>query len=138
MTSRKIFFFVLFISLMIEISPAWSATVKERAKMEKEAVKLFRKGKPDEGLTVLKQLTETNPDYANGHMNYGSMLFTKGQFLYQTGKEAEAEPLFHEAEQSLTKAIQLFGEDDKKVKGQCYYLLGDIYAYVYRNHKKAA
>lgn len=102
-----------------------------------QAADLLDQGKGDEALALLKQMTEERPEEAPAHMNYGSILFAKARVWFQSGHEQESLPLFKEAETHLKKAAELFDDRDSALKGQSYYLLGDIYSYVYQDSGKA-
>ena len=109
----------------------------EPHRLEDQAADLLDAGKGDEALALLKKITEERPEEAVVHMNYGSILFTKARVWFQSGNQNEAVPLFQEAETHLQKAAELAGEKEEALKGQSYYLLGDIYFYVRQDLGKA-
>jgi tetratricopeptide (TPR) repeat protein len=88
---------------------------------------LIKEGKLDEGLDLMKQAIKITPEDPGLHMNYGSMLFTKGQNVFESGNSQEGKAIFKEVEQELSLAIQLFKESDNILKSQCSFLLGDLY-----------
>ncbi|MCK9604312.1 MAG: tetratricopeptide repeat protein [Candidatus Omnitrophica bacterium] len=102
-----------------------------------KGIKLIQEGKMDEGLDLIRQAIQADPQKPDWHMNYGSLLFKKGQQIFQSGNMQEAQGVFKEAEKELLLATQLFKEADNKLKSHCYFLLGDIYYYVYSEKEKA-
>jgi tetratricopeptide (TPR) repeat protein len=115
---------------------------KEANKLMPEAAKLIREGKLDESLIILRQAIAIAPKEPDMHMNYASVLFIKGQRFFQFGFNDNAKKVFKEAEDELITAIKLYkGSPDKDAKdfskSQCYFLLGDIQHYVYKNDARA-
>ena len=102
-----------------------------------EGIQLFNEGKLDDGIALLKQATEADPDSPLWHMNYGNVLFRKGQLLFEAGNKDEAEDIFSEVEDELSEAIELFEDRDDISKSHCYFLLGDIYQYVHSDNDAA-
>lgn len=132
---HRLFSLALFFIILLNPLSAFSETKSPR--LEDEAAALLDQGKGDEALVLLKQITEERPTEAPVHMNYGSILFTKARVWFQEGHREAALPLFKEAETHLKKATELFGENDAALKGQSFYLLGDINSYVYQDLRKA-
>lgn len=118
-----------------EISP----TNKQATIVGNNGILLIKEGKWDEGLGLMKQATEIAPEDPLLHMNYGSMLFTHGQLIFESDNKQEAKPIFNEAEREFNLAISLFKDDElgKAIKSQCSFLLGDIYFHVYNDKEKA-
>jgi tetratricopeptide (TPR) repeat protein len=98
---------------------------------------LIQKGSMDEGLGCIKKATEIAPESADWHMNYGSMLFMKGQQVFQSQGKDQSMPIFIEAEKELLSAIKLFGQADVMLIAQCYFILGEIYFYVREDKTQA-
>ncbi|MDD5119791.1 MAG: hypothetical protein PHR84_00565 [Candidatus Omnitrophica bacterium] len=110
---------------------------EEANKLGNEGILLIQKGKIDAGLDLMKQATQISPDDASWHMNYGSMLFTKGQQIFQSGNKQDADGVLKEAEEELLLAVDLFKTNDFMLISQCYFLIGDIYFYAYSNKNQA-
>ena len=125
---------------------AFAETVSDKYekanKLIPEAAKFINAGNLDEGLKILKQTILIAPEEPDIHMNYASVLFVKGQRLFQSGYNESAKEIFSEVENELTLAIKLYEKDqikdkDDHSKSQCYFLLGDIYCHVYEDKVKA-
>jgi tetratricopeptide (TPR) repeat protein len=115
---------------------------KEAQKLMPEAKKLIDQGKLDESLKILRQALAIAPKEPDMHMNYASVLFIKGQQFFQFGFNDNAKKVFKETEDELITAIKLYKSNPSKdindrSKSQCYFLLGDIYYYVYENKMRA-
>jgi len=122
--------------------PASPTRLDEARKLMTEAGDLVRKGKLDESLVILKKAVNIAPKEPDMHMNYGTILFIKGQKFFQLGFEENAKRVFKEAQDELVTAIKLYkaapAKDPKDfAKAQCYFLLGDIYYYIYKNEERA-
>jgi len=98
---------------------------------------LIKKGEFDKGLKLVKKASIIEPEKPDWHMNYGSMLFTKGQSVLQAGNRKEGEAIFKEVEKELLLAIKLFKEEDNIMKSQCFFLIGDVYFFVFKEREKA-
>ena len=145
MKNNKLLILVLVISFGLAFF-AFGETVsdkyEEANKLIPEAAKLINAGNLDEGLKILKQAVLIAPEEPDIHMNYASVLFVKGQRLFQSGYNESAKEIFSEVENELTLAIRLYEKNqlkdkDDHSKAQCYFLLGDIYYHVYGDKAKA-
>ncbi len=140
---NKNFLFILGI-VLLSIFPLFLSNQicfsnEQTGNMTIEAMQLMAKGKYDEGLNLLKKCIEAEPQNPNSHLNYGSMLFKKGQSLIESGDINAGEQIFKEVEKELKTAVSLFKDDggDKILKAQCYFLLGDVYLFVWKNKEGA-
>jgi len=107
-------------------------------KLGNDAMLLIQDGKMEEGLAKLKEAVQIAPNDPAGHMNYASILFLKGQKVYQSGDEEGGRTIFKEAEKELLTAIKLFGpRENDPLLSHCYFLLGDIYRYPYKREAQA-
>jgi len=102
-----------------------------------KGLELIQEGKMDEGLDLIRQAIQADPQKPAWYMNYGSFLFIKGQQILQSGSTQEAYSIFKQAEKELLSAVQLFKESDNQLKSHCFFLIGDIYNYVYNEKEKA-
>lgn len=79
--------------------------------------------------------TEEDPSV---HLNTASILFYKGIGLLRGGNKPESETVFRGVEHELLAAIRLSEHDANAhrrnlLRGQCAYLLGDVYSFVFPN-----
>lgn len=111
----------------------------EANKVGNEGIALIQDGKMDEGLALVKRSTEINPDDPSWHMNYGSMLFSMGSSLFKDGSQKESLPVVQEAEKELLWAAKLYNDQKNQnvLESQCYFLLGDIYNFIFQDKAKA-
>jgi tetratricopeptide (TPR) repeat protein len=129
---------LLLISLFLLTNVSLCFSDEEANRVGNKAMALFNEGKMDEGLALLKQATQIAPEDASWHMNYGSMLFSKGGIMYKRGEKQESIGVFEEAEEELLLAITLFKEEKENIlKSHCYYLIGDIHFYPFEDKDKA-
>ena len=131
---RKI---LIFIFCLLLCNTSLSMANEEANKLGNEGIQLIQKGKIDEGLFLMKQAIQAAPEDASLHMNYGSMLFMKGQQIFQSGNKQEADVILKEAEEELLLAADLFKTSDFMLISQCYFLIGDIYFYAFNNKNQA-
>ncbi len=100
-----------------------------------EALRLLQAGAIEDAATATPAAAEDDPSM---HLNTASILFYKGIGLLRGGNKPESETVFRAVEQELLTAIRL-AEHDANVhrrnllRGQCAYLLGDVYASVFPN-----
>ncbi len=125
-------FFVIFL-----FQAQFCMASEEANKIGNDGLLNIKNGKMDEGLALIKKATQIAPDDANWHMNYGSMLFSKGQQVFQAGNKQEGSAIFKEVEKELLLAIKLFKESNSIEISQCYFLLGDVYYYAFEDPVKA-
>ena len=145
MKNKKLLILVLAVSFgfpFFVIAETVSNKYEEANKLIPEAAKLINAGNLDEGLKILKQTILIAPEEPDIHMNYASVLFVKGQRLFQSRYNESAKAIFSEVEDELMVAIKLYEKNqlkdkDDHSKAQCYFLLGDIYYYVYEDNQKA-
>lgn len=129
---------IFVLSLAVLLVTAAVCSADEQANLTgNEGLMLIQKGQMDEGLKLMKKATGMAPEDAGWHMNYGSMLFAKGQQMFETGLKEEARGVFKDAENELLAAVKLFGQADAMPVSQCYFLLGDIYFYVHEDKARA-
>ena len=117
------------------------------AALNQQYVILSRQGRTNEALEMLRRAMQIAPEFPDSHLNYGSLLFAEGNLVYERGNRKAGKTIFRQAEAELLLAIQLaeakkvnqyWDIDEKKMTiAQSYFLLGDIYYYVYRDKAKA-
>jgi tetratricopeptide (TPR) repeat protein len=142
---KRLLILMLVIGLMLPVftfAEAVSDKLKEANKLMPEAAKLIQEGKLDESLIILRQAIAIAPQEPDTHMNYASVLFIKGQRFSQFGFDDNAKKVFKETENELISAIKLYKANPQKdandfSKSQCYFLLGDIQHYIYKNDPRA-
>src|SRR3989338_672711 len=128
---------LIFLAICLGYSVHFCLAADDANTIGNKGIKLIQEGKMDEGLDLIRQAIQTDPQKPDWHMNYGSLLFTKGQQIFQSGNVQEAQGIFKEAEKELFWATQLFKEADNKLKSHSFFLLGDIYYHVYGEKEKA-
>ena len=130
-------FFSVVLFLMLWTAPRSFA--EDANELTNQAVQAMNSGKADEALALLKRAAELSPADPEKHMNYASILFSKGAQLHQASKADEAKPMLQEAEEILKKALTLFSEDPKSdpLKAQVYFLLGDLFNHAKGDKKQA-
>lgn len=111
--------------------------VDDPSVLTQKGLSLIQKGKTDEGFDLLRQAIKGEPKNPFGHMNYGGSLFAKAQKLFRAGRAEEAGVAFKEAEKELLAAADLFAKKDARSKAHCYYLVAEIYQYVYEQNEAA-
>ncbi len=129
--------FILFISIYLGLNAPLCRAAENPNLLGNKGLQLIQEGKEAEGLDLIRQAIQADPQIPDWHMNYGSMLFLKGQKIFQSGNTQEAKKIFKESEKELLLATQLFKEADGKLTSHCYFLLGDIYQYAYGEQDKA-
>lgn len=111
--------------------------MKHADELEAKAVELIDSNKMSEGLDMMRQALILAPN-ANRHMNYGSVLFGNGVMLYKENKKEQGRKILQQAEEELNKAAALFQDPkDAFFMAQCFYLLGEMYAYAFDDRAKA-
>lgn len=81
-----------------------------------DAYNLYKLGKMDESLEVLKKVTELNPDHAEAHFGMGSIYFRQNLFddaVKEFTKVTRIKPEYVEAYQRLWLAYKKLGMNDK-------------------------
>lgn len=128
---------LILLSICLVFSAHFCLAADDANTIGNKGIKLIQEGKMDEGLDLIRQAIQADPQKPDWHMNCGSLLFTKGQKIFQSGNIQEAQGVFKEADKELLLATQLFKEADNKLKSHCFFLLGDIYYHVYSEKEKA-
>jgi len=101
-----------------------------------EALTLLQAGTIEDAATFTPAAsTEDDPSV---HLNTASILFYKGVGLLRSGNKPDSETIFRDVEQELLTAIRLSEHDANAhrrnlLRGQCAYLLGDVYSSVFPN-----
>jgi tetratricopeptide (TPR) repeat protein len=146
MIKKRLFVFLAAISLILPIfvyaAQIPSDKYKEAQKLMPQAAELVQQGKLDDSLIILRQAIAIAPKEPDMHMNYATVLFVKGQQFFQFGHNDKTKKIFKEAQDELITAIKLYkARPDRDIKdsskSQCYFLLGDIYYYIYKNDTRA-
>ncbi len=121
-----------FLDEVKEILPDRSNAEEARVRAdawERQALELIDKGRMEEGLKLIRQAMEIDPDPLR-RVNYASVLFGNGVSLFKSGRKKESLDTLRLCEEQLRKAIA--GFDSKKqaiALSQAYFLLGEIYAH---------
>ena len=114
---------------MIFASASFCSANSQADRLGDEGVDLIKKGHVDDGIALLKSAVEADPENPSWHMNYGSILFEVGRKMVQQGQKEASRPLLADSENELFKATRFFKRNDALQMAQCYFLIGDLYAY---------
>ncbi len=123
---------------LLSAPSAWSASEEVAQLMQAAA----RTKNPEEALALLKRAAELSPEEPSVQVNYGSLLFKKGQAILAAGKKEDGRVVFREVEKTLLSALRLAKyESDSlrraQLKSQCNFLLGEASFFVFSNKEKA-
>lgn len=119
----------------------WSMSAEDQAR-EKEALQMINTSQQETGLGILKDLASKNQDDGAIQMNYGSVLFSKATFTYQSADKKKGIALLLETQPYFALAASLFDahpdqDPTGKLRSQIHYLLGDVYFYGAMDKTKA-
>ena len=113
-----------------------SGQQKKSDELENQGLQLISDGKMEEGLSLMRQAIETDPQ-ASRYLNYASILSGNGVQAFKSGDKDKARIIFTEVEQKLLKSIELFNPQEATFISQAWYLLGEIYFNAYNDPQKA-
>ncbi len=123
----------LTVGIMALLGPAQRGAAEDAGA---EALTLLQAGAIKDAATVTSPAAaEEDPSV---HVNVASILFYKGIGLLRSGNTPEGETVFRTVEQELLTAIRLSERDASAnrrnlLRGQCAFLLGDVYSFVFPN-----
>jgi tetratricopeptide (TPR) repeat protein len=110
-----------------------------------KALAALANGQYSVAMPILKHIVDEKPNEAMANWDYGGLLFASAGQYYTKGNNppfsSEAIPILKEATVYLKKASTKFGQEtvqERVLKSQAYYLLGDIYHYGFDSLDKAA
>lgn len=120
MLSMKKYFFV-FLSMVIvtgalSFQPLFADRDDEANRCYLDAYNLYKLGKLDQSLEMLKKVIEINPDHAEAHFGMGSIYFRQNMFddaVKEFTKVTRIKPEYVEAYQRLWLAYKKLGMNDK-------------------------
>ncbi len=114
-------YLILFIPIFILVSTLHVQTLfaereDEANKYYLDAYNLYKLGKLEQALDMLKKVVETNPDHAEAHFGMGSIYFRQNMFddaVKEFSKVTRLKPEYVEAYQRLWLAYKKLGMNDK-------------------------
>jgi hypothetical protein len=134
MTARRRFVGAcLTVGVLVFLGPAQRGWAEDASA---EALTLLQTG-TIEGAATLTSTAATEDD-PSVHLNTASILFYKGIGLLRNGNKPDSETIFRSVEHELLTAIRLSEQDANAhrhnlLRGQCAFLLGDVYSFVFSN-----
>ncbi len=114
-------YLLLFISIytfigLLSVQPVFADRDDEANKYYLDAYNLYKLGKLDQSLEMLKNVIEINPDHAEAHFGLGSIYFRQNMFddaVKEFSKVTRIKPEYVEAYQRLWLAYKKLGMNDK-------------------------
>lgn len=114
-------YFIVFLSLftiigLLTMQPVFADRDDEANKYYLDAYNLYKLGKLDQSLEMLKKVIEANPDHAEAHFGMGSIYFRQNMFddaVKEFTKVTRIKPEYVEAYQRLWLAYKKLGMNDK-------------------------
>lgn len=114
-------YLLLFISIfafigLLSAQPVFADRDDEANKYYLDAYNLYKLGKLDQSLEMLKNVIEINPDHAEAHFGLGSIYFRQNMFddaVKEFTKVTRIKPEYVEAYQRLWLAYKKLGMNDK-------------------------
>lgn len=114
-------YFLAFLSLFTVVSllstlPVFADRDDEANKHYLDAYNLYKLGKLDQSLEMLKKVVEVNPDHAEAHFGMGSIYFRQNMFddaVKEFTKVTRVKPEYVEAYQRLWLAYKKLGMNDR-------------------------
>lgn len=111
-----IFLSVVTLCGIISLRPLLADRDDEANRWYLDAYNLYKLGKLDQSLEMLKKVTEINPDHAEAHFGMGSIYFRQNMFddaVKEFTKVTKIKPEYVEAYQRLWLAYKKLGMNDK-------------------------
>ncbi|MDN3514110.1 MAG: tetratricopeptide repeat protein [Candidatus Brocadia sp.] len=111
-----VFLTIFILSGMLSLQPIFAAGEDEANKYYLDAYNLYKLGKLDESLEMLKKVVAINPDHAEAHFGLGSVYFRQNMFddaVKEFTKVTRIKPEYVEAYQRLWLAYKKLGMNDK-------------------------
>ena len=112
---RAVFFIFSLVS-MLHMPILFADRDDEANKLYLDAYNMYKLGKMDQSLEMLKKVTEINPDHAEAHFGMGSIYFRQNMFddaVKEFTKVTKIKPEYVEAYQRLWLAYKKLGMNDK-------------------------
>lgn len=114
-------YFVIFVSVFVLFGAFHTPTLfaereDEANKNYLDAYNLYKSGKMEQSLEMLKKVVELNPDHAEAHFGMGSIYFRQNMFddaVKEFTKVTRLKPEYVEAYQRLWLAYKKLGMNDK-------------------------
>ncbi len=121
MTFQRKVYFVIFVSVFVLVGAFHTPTIfaereDEANKCYLDAYNLYKSGKMEQSLELLKKVVELNPDHAEAHFGMGSIYFRQNMFddaVKEFTKVTRLKPEYVEAYQRLWLAYKKLGMNDK-------------------------
>ena len=101
---------------------------EEANRLGMQGIRLIQEGKPEKGFALLRQATLLEPDDALWRLRLGSLLMQYAQGLTGMSDGLQSELLMNDAEMEIRQALDLLPPQAKQLRGEGYYLLGQIYS----------
>jgi len=112
---REVFFIFSLVS-MLHMPILFADRDDEANKLYLDAYNLYKLGKMDQSLDMLKKVTEISPDHAEAHFGMGSIYFRQNMFddaVKEFTKVTRIKPEYVEAYQRLWLAYKKLGMNDR-------------------------
>ena len=116
MGKNLVAFFIFILVGMLHMPILFADRDDEANKLYLDAYNLYKLGKIDQSLELLKKVIEINPDHAEAHFGMGSIYFRQNMFddaVKEFTKVTKTKPEYVEAYQRLWLAYKKLGMNDK-------------------------
>src|SRR3990170_5697202 len=116
MGKNLVAFFIFILVGMLHMPILFADREDEANKLYLDAYNLYKLGKIDQSLEILKKVVEINPDHAETHFGMGSIYFRQNMFddaVKEFTKVTKIKPEYVEAYQRLWLAYKKLGMNDK-------------------------
>ncbi|MBI2470745.1 MAG: tetratricopeptide repeat protein [Planctomycetes bacterium] len=116
MKKYLIVFFILTLVVVLHTQVSYADREDEANKCYLDAYNLYKLGKMDQSLEMLRKVVEINPDHAEAHFGMGSIYFRQNMFddaVKEFTKVTRIKPEYVEAYQRLWLAYKKLGMNDK-------------------------
>jgi len=114
--NKYIFLLIFIVAGFIHMPAIFADRESDANKYYLDAYNLYKLGKLDESLVVLKKVVEISPDHAEAHFGMGSIYFRQNMFdeaIMEFTKVTRLKPQYVEAYQRLWLAYKKLGMNDK-------------------------
>src|SRR3989339_661681 len=116
MEKKLVAFFIFILVGMLHMPILFADRDDEANKLYLDAYNLYKLGKIDQSLEILKKVVEINPDHAETHFGMGSIYFRQNKFddaVKEFTKVTKIKPEYVEAYQRLWLAYKKLGMNDR-------------------------
>jgi len=116
MGKNLVAFFIFILVGMLHMPILFADRDDEANKLYLDAYNLYKLGKIDQSLEILKKVVEINPDHAETHFGMGSIYFRQNMFddaVKEFTKVTKIKPEYVEAYQRLWLAYKKLGMNDR-------------------------